>query len=168
MNFKWTFILSEENRWCGILMTLAARSRKSVVRLQTCIKCGKSLVEHSMSLLATGSTTAKIKKKWNWFYFWNVLSHETLTRNWNRNICLIRRFMVKTANFELQKKPQQLVILYCFTSHSAFICIIFMWRLIGHRPFSWMGPHCISFFFYQELCNFDKICTYSYLEKIYL
>lgn len=57
---KWTFILSEENRWCGILMTLAARSRKSVVRLQTCIKCGKSLVEHSMSSLATGITTAKI------------------------------------------------------------------------------------------------------------
>lgn len=136
MNFKWTFILSEENRWCGILMTLAARSRKSVVRLQTCIKCGKSLVEHSMSLLATGSTTAKIKKKWNWFYFWNVLSHETLTRNWNRNICLIRRFMVKTANFELQ--------------------------------FFMNGSSLHIFFFYQELCNFDKICTYSYLENIYI
>lgn len=63
-------------------MTLAARSRKSVVRLQTCIKCGKSLVEHSMSSLATGITTAKIKKK-NEIdsIFGNVLSHETSARN---------------------------------------------------------------------------------------
>lgn len=44
-------------------MTLAALFMKSVVRLQTWIKCGKSLVEHSMASLAPGITTAKNKKK---------------------------------------------------------------------------------------------------------
>lgn len=110
---KWTFIPSEENRWCGILMTLATRSWKSVVRLQTCIKCGKSLIKHSMSSLATGITTAKIKKKkWNWFYFRKCFVSWNLSKKFKLNICLIRHFMVKTANFELQKN-----YLFCIVLH---------------------------------------------------
>lgn len=43
-------------------MTLAARFMKSVVRLKTWIKCGKSFGEHSMSSFAPGITTAENKK----------------------------------------------------------------------------------------------------------